>query len=493
MFNDDINDLLKYAIEYGLINKYDKNYVANLLLDLFHEKEFENTEKENIRDLEEILNSLLKFAAEKGIIKNSIVHKDLFDVAIMDIITPMPSEIIEKFYEKYKISPKNATDYYYEISKKTNYIREDRIKKDKKWVVDSPYGEIEICINLSKPEIDPKDIIERSKVKVSSYPKCMICKENEGFAGNINYPSKKNLRIIPIDLKGEPWYLQYSPYVYYNEHCILFSKEHRPMVVDENTIKNLIEFVNLFPHYFIGSNASLPIVGGSILSHIHYQGGNYEFPLFKAKPEKKIVVKDFEEIKVEILKWPMTTLKIVSPNEKDIVEIGNEVLKFWEVYSDESSNIYSDTKGERHNTITPIVRKNKENYELYIIFRNNITTDEKALGYFHPREEYHSIKKENIGLIEAMGYAILPGRLNKELEIVKGYILQGLVKNKEIIKKHKLIIDRVEKYENIGNENIDEIMKKEVGYIFTKILEDANVFKDNESGIYRFIDELNKL
>ena len=493
MFNDDINDLLKYAVECGLVNNHDKVYITNLLLDLFHEREFEYIEKENVRDLEEILNSLLIFAVEKGIIKDNIVSKDLFDVEIMNLITPKPSIVIEEFYKKYKVSSKNATDYYYKLSKETNYIRENRIKKDRKWVVDSSYGEIEICINLSKPEIDPKDIIERSKLKVSSYPKCMLCKENEGFTGNINYPSKKNLRLIPIELEGENWYLQYSPYVYYNEHCILFTEEHKPMVVDENTIMYLTEFVKLFPHYFLGSNASLPIVGGSILTHMHYQGGNYEFPIFKAISEKKIIIKDFEKTQVEILKWPMTTMKIVSEKQEDIIKVGNRVLKFWEKYSDKSSNIYSTTNGERHNTITPIVRRNKENYELYIIFRNNLTTEERPLGYFHPREEYHSIKKENIGLIEAMGYAILPGRLNKELEIVKEYILQGIVKNKEIVEKYKLLIDRVEKHENIGNENIDKIVEKEVGYIFIKILEDANVFKDNENGIYKFIDELNRL
>ncbi len=492
MFNDDINDLLEYAIEYGLLNRRDKNYTANLFLDLFNEKEFINIEKENKRGLEEILNSLLKFGIEKGIIKDSIVYKDLFDVKIMDLVTPKPSEVIKKFYDEYIISPKNATDYYYKLSRKTNYIRDDRIKKDRKWTVDSLYGEIEVCINLSKPEIDPKDILERSKVE-SSYPKCMICRENEGFSGNINYTSKKNLRIIPIDLKEESWYLQYSPYVYYNEHCILFSKEHRPMVVDENTIVDLIEFVNLFPHYFIGSNASLPIVGGSILSHIHYQGGNYEFPLFKAEAEKKVNIKGFENTKIEILKWPMATMKIVSNDQEDIVEVGNKVLKFWEGYSSESSNILSNTNGERHNTITSIVRKKKENYELYIIFRNNITTEEKPLGYFHPREDYHSIKKENIGLIEAMGYAILPGRLNKELEIVKEYILQGLIRDKEVVEKHKLLIDRIKEYKNIKNENIDELVEREVGYIFMKILEDANVFKDNKNGIYEFIKGLNKL
>ncbi|WP_100065273.1 UDP-glucose--hexose-1-phosphate uridylyltransferase [Miniphocaeibacter massiliensis] len=493
MFNEDINQLINYGINNNLIEKEDSNYIANLLIGLFEEDEYiQNFEVRNEK-LENILKSLVEYAIFKGIIKDTLVNRDSFDTKIMNTILDRPSNIIKKFNNLYSISPKKATDFYYNLSLKSNYIREDRIKKDIKWKVNTKYGEFYLTINLSKPEKDPKDILETSKKVSENYPKCYICRENEGFKGNIDYPSKENLRIIPIKIKDKKWYIQYSPYVYYNEHSIIFSEEHEPMKVKGNTFENLFDFIEKFPHYFIGSNAGIPIVGGSILNHLHYQGGRYDFPIFTAEAKEEFAVKKFKNIKCEILNWPMTVIKLSSENYVELIELGKNILEIWENYTDEKVNIFSKTVEGRHNTVTPIARKNGGKYELYIALRNNITTKERPMGYFHPREKYHNIKKENIGLIEVMGLAVLPGRLKKEIEIIKEYIIKEKIADSNIIEKHKNIIIDLKENTNITLKNIDLLIKENIGCKFSELLEEASVFKNTKEGREAIIKFINKI
>lgn len=492
-----IKKLVQYGIMKGLIDKKDTVYITNALLELFQMDEYVDTDEvyEEIC-LEDVLNEMLDYAIEKGIIKeNSTTHRDLFDTKIMGILVPRPSQIINKFNEIYKESPKQATDYYYQLSMDSDYIRRYRIEKDIRWKTGTEYGDLDVTINLSKPEKDPKEIAAAKLAKQSDYPKCLLCKENVGYAGRTNHPARQNHRIIPVQICGQEWGFQYSPYVYYNEHCIVFHSEHIPMKIDKSTFGKLFDFVKLFPHYFVGSNADLPIVGGSILSHDHFQGGNYEFAMAKAKIEKSFLIKGYEDVELGIVKWPMSVIRTRSKDEKRLVELGDYILNKWRNYSDPSVYIYDNTNGEPHNTITPIARKVNDMYELDLVLRNNITTKEHPLGVFHPHEELHHIKRENIGLIEVMGLAILPSRLKEEMKLLEEYILseKDISTNELIAKHHKWVENFKGRYSNINESNINKIIRNEIGSEFLKVLEHAGVFKRTKEGMggfFRFIETL---
>ncbi len=496
MISNYIKKIITYALENNLIDKYDEIYCTNALLDLFKCDGYNPTEVYSNVDLEETLKELLDYACENNLCDDNIVDRDLFDTRIMGLLTPRPSQVINKFNEIYKDSKKSATDYFYKLSQDSDYIRRYRIKKDIKWVTESEYGDIDITINLSKPEKDPKAIAKAKTVKASGYPKCLLCKENEGFAGTVSHPARQNHRIIPITINDSNWGFQYSPYVYYNEHCIVFNGEHTPMKIEKNTFIKLFDFIKLFPHYFIGSNADLPIVGGSILSHDHFQGGNYEFAMAKAPIEKHYEIKGYEDVEVGIVKWPLSVIRIRSTDENKLIDLADFILNKWRNYTDEEAFVFANTNGEPHNTITPIARMKDGKFELDLALRNNITTDEHPLGVYHPHSELHHIKKENIGLIEVMGLAVLPARLKKEMKILSDYILnkKDITSNEDIEKHADWVNEFLPKYNYINENNIDQILKKEIGIVFTKVLEDAGVFKCNEEGrkyFERFINSLN--
>ena len=426
MLSKSITKLVQYGMETGLVPECEKNYTINLLLDVFHEDEYvEPEESFSDVDLEETLNELLDEAVKRGLIEDSVVYRDLFDTRLMNCLMPRPAQIQKEFWDKYQNSPQEATDYFYKLSQDSNYIRRYRVKKDQKWKVDSPYGEIDITINLSKPEKDPKAIAAAKNAKASSYPKCLLCPENEGYAGRVNHPARQNHRIIPITINDTPWGFQYSPYVYYNEHCIVFNGQHVPMKIDRAAFTKLFDFVRQFPHYFLGSNADLPIVGGSILTHDHFQGGHYEFAMERAEIEKEFTIPGYEDVKAGIVHWPLSVIRIQSKDEKRLIDLADHILKKWRGYTDEEAYIFAETEGEPHNTITPIARRRGDAYELDLVLRNNITTEEHPLGVYHPHAKLHHIKKENIGLIEVMGLAVLPARLKEELELLEEYILDG--------------------------------------------------------------------
>ena len=446
--------------------------------------------------LEELLNRLLDYAYEKGILKeNSIVYRDLFDTKIMGMLMPRPGEVIHKFQSLYEKDAKAATDYYYTLSQDSNYIRRYRIRRDMKWTAETEFGELDITINLSKPEKDPKAIAAAKLAKQSGYPKCLLCKENEGYAGRVNHPARQNHRIIPVTINHSDWFLQYSPYVYYNEHCIVFNGEHVPMKIDRVAFTKLFDFIKLFPHYFLGSNADLPIVGGSILSHDHFQGGHYTFAMAKAKIELPVTIPGYEDVEAGIVKWPLSVLRIRSKDTSRLIDLAEHVLNCWRSYTDEDAFIYAETNGEPHNTITPIARKNGDTYELDLTLRNNITTDEHPLGVYHPHAQYHHIKKENIGLIEVMGLAVLPSRLKEELELLADYIVNGkdIRSNKKIEKHADWVEEFLPTYDNITKENVMEILQKEVGNVFTHVLEDAGVYKCTEQGRADFLKFIHTL
>lgn len=414
---------------------------------------------------------------------DTITTKDLFDTKIMGLITPMPSQVREKFQRLYSESPKLATDYYYKFSQDTNYIRRDRIEKDEKWTTDTEYGQIDITINLSKPEKDPRDIAKAATAKKNEYPKCLLCEENEGYAGHISHPARQNHRIIPVKLADRDYYFQYSPYVYYNEHCIVFNKEHTPMKIDKAAFVKLLDFVKQFPHYIVGSNADLPIVGGSILSHDHFQGGSYTFAMAKAPYEYMFQVKGYEDVTSGIVKWPMSVIRLQSKKPERIVELSDYILNAWRNYTDEDAFIFSETDGEPHNTITPIARMNGDLYEMDLVLRNNITTEEKPWGVYHPEEKLHHIKKENIGLIEVMGLAVLPARLKKEMLTLGEAIVEGKdIRTMEEIEKHADWVDEWRNHYNITKENVNQILKDEIAKVFVKVLECAGVYKRTEEG-----------
>ena len=485
MVYEAIKKLVTYGIETGLISEEEKIYSTNLILDVLKLDDYEEPE-ENYKDVElqPVLKELLDFAVEKGLIEDSVVYRDLFDTRLMNCLMPRPSQVIKTFKEKYAVSPKEATDYYYKLSQDSDYIRRYRVCRDMKWVTKTEYGDIDITINLSKPEKDPKAIAAAKLAKQSGYPKCQLCRENEGYAGRTNHPARENHRIIPITINGGQWGFQYSPYVYYNEHCIVFNGQHIPMKVERATFVKLFDFIKLFPHYFIGSNADLPIVGGSILSHDHFQGGNYEFAMAKAPVEREFTVKGYEDVKAGIVKWPLSVIRLSCADEKRIIDLADHILKAWRGYTDEAAYIYAETDGEPHNTITPIARKRGDMYELDLALRNNITTPECPLGLYHPHNELHHIKKENIGLIEVMGLAVLPSRLKEEMEVLSDYIVNGKdIRSNEKIEKHADWVEAFRpKYDVINSDNVDAIIKEEIGIVFKKVLEDAGVFKRDAEG-----------
>ena len=496
MIFDSIKKLVCYGIECELIKDCDKVYVTNRILECLRLDEHEEPSKDftNV-NLEETLKELLDFAVEQNIIEDSIVYRDLFDAKLMACLMPMPHEVIERFYSLYEESPEKATDYFYKLSRDSDYIRRYRIVKDMRWSVPSEYGDIDISINLSKPEKDPKAIAAAKLQKQSGYPKCMLCKECEGYAGRTNFPARQNHRVIPITVNNSPWGFQYSPYVYYNEHCIVFNGEHTPMKIEKATFQKLFDFVKLFPHYFLGSNADLPIVGGSILSHDHYQGGHYTFAMAKAPIENSFTIKGFEDVEAGIVKWPLSVIRLRSKNSDRIIELADIILKKWRSYTDEEAFIFAETDGEQHNTITPIARKVGDTFELDLTLRNNITTGEYPLGVYHPHEKYHHIKKENIGLIEVMGLAVLPSRLKEELQILAEYIVDNKdIRSNEKIEKHAdWAYEFMKNYDSITKDNVMDILKTEVGKVFVGVLEDAGVYKCTEDGrraFMRFVESI---
>ncbi len=498
MIYEHIDKLLSYGIITRLIEESDEVYTRNRILALLKLDSYEKTGKKcnNINELEEILESITDYAAQNGLIENdSIVYRDMFDTALMDILTPYPSTIINRFKSLYDISPEEATDYFYTLSCDSNYIRRNRIKKDVKWTVDSEYGEIEITINRSKPEKDPKAIAAAKNSKESTYPLCQLCIDNEGYEGRVNHPARQNHRIIPVEICGKRWGFQYSPYVYYNEHCILLNSEHVPMVIDRSVFSKLLDFIKQFNHYMIGSNADLPIVGGSILSHEHFQGGNHVFAMHKAESERFYEISGFEDVEVSILKWPMSVIRLKSEDADKIVGLSDKILTSWRNYTDEDAFIFAETNGEKHNTITPIANMSDGKYVMDLVLRNNITTEEHPLGVYHPHAEHHHIKKENIGLIEVMGLAVLPSRLVEELDAVADAIIKGsdMSKNEKTAAHKQWAGEVVENHPEIDSSNVIEILKQEVGKVFVSVLEHAGVYKRDEKGRNAFDKFINQL
>ena len=495
VIDENIKKLVQYGIDNKLIPECERIYSTNMLLEVFGKEDFSDPDVEYNLTLDEILGNLLDAAVKLNIIEDSVTYRDLFDTKIMNCITPRPGQVISTFFEKYEKSPEEATNFYYNFSTKTNYIRKSRIEKNKNWKYQCEYGNLDITINLSKPEKDPKSIAAAKNVKASSYPKCALCIENEGYAGRVNHPARQNHRVIPLTLNNSKWGFQYSPYVYYNEHCIVFNGEHTPMKIEKSTFVKLFDFVKMFPHYFLGSNADLPIVGGSILTHDHFQGGNYTFAMANAPIIKEFSVGDFHDVKCGILKWPISVIRLESENLDSLINLGNHILEVWRNYSDEEYFIFSETDGTPHNTVTLIARIKDGKYQVDIALRNNITTKEHPLGVFHPHENLHHIKKENIGLIELMGLAVLPARLNKEMDILSDYILNNKdIRSNEEIRKHAdWAYNFIPKYESITKDNINEILQQEIGKTFVKVLEDAGVYKctpDGMKGFMKFIQQL---
>ncbi len=513
----DIRKLVSYGIRTGLVPKEDEIFTINRLLELFGLDELTDPGDDGRRgaasqgeaaadqagesapagELEEILNRMCDYAYENGLIaEDGVVYRDLFDTKIMSMLMPRPSEVIRRFRELYENeSPKAATDYYYKLSQDSDYIRRYRIARDMKWIAPTKYGDLDITINLSKPEKDPKAIAAARNAKQSGYPKCLLCRENEGYAGRVNHPARQNHRIIPVTINGSQWGFQYSPYVYYNEHCIVFNYQHVPMKIDHAAFCKLFDFVKQFPHYFVGSNADLPIVGGSILSHDHFQGGHYEFAMAKAPVERRFTVEGFEDVAAGVVNWPMSVIRLNGPDSGRIIALADRILEKWRGYTDEDAFVYAYTDGEPHNTITPIARKRGENFELDLVLRNNITTEEHPLGVYHPHAKLHHIKKENIGLIEVMGLAVLPARLKGEMAQLKEATLTGAdLRADQVLAKHADWVEEfAPKYDKIDASNIDGIIEKEIGLVFMEVLEDAGVYKRTPQGqaaFDRFIESL---
>lgn len=503
MITENISTLVNYGIAAGLLDDADRICTTNALLDLFGLDEYEEPADPAVIgdpatfDLEGLLKQMLDYAAEKGLLPDdSVVYRDLFDTKIMGLLVPRPSDVARTFRSLCdREGAKAATDWYYTFSQNTDYIRRYRIARDMKWKADTEYGEMDITINLSKPEKDPKAIAAAKNAKQSGYPKCQLCMENEGYAGRVNHPARQNHRIIPVTIQGNKWGFQYSPYVYYNEHCIVFNSRHIPMKIEHDTFVKLFHFVEQFPHYFVGSNADLPIVGGSILSHDHFQGGNYEFAMAKAPIEEAFRIKGFEDIDAGIVKWPMSVIRLSHEDYNRVIELADVILAKWRGYTDEAAFIFAETDGEPHNTITPIARKRGSRYELDLVLRNNITTEEHPLGVYHPHAELHHIKKENIGLIEVMGLAVLPSRLKSELEqLADAIAAKEDIRRNEVLEKHADWVDEfLPKYDTVTRENVMDIIKKETGIVFGKVLEHAGVYKRDEAGkaaFQRFIDSI---
>ena len=504
-----IEELVQYGMRTGLLDPSEEIYARNLLLDLFGETEY--TDPDTVRseaELADILEPMLEIAVQKGLTGDSLTEKDLFDTRIMNCLTPRPAEVIRVFREQYRKSPADATDWYYRFSQDTNYIRRDRAKKDVSWQVDSPYGRIDITINLAKPEKDPKDIAAAGKKKASGYPACLLCRENEGYAGHAGHPARQTHRLIPVSVGGEAWSMQYSPYGYYNEHCIFLSNEHRPMAIDASCFRKLLDIIRFLPHYFVGSNADLPIVGGSILSHEHFQGGRYTFAMEKAPIAIPYRIKGFEDVESGIVCWPLSVFRIRSADPERLVQLADRILTVWRGYTDEESGILARTDGEPHNTITPIARMRDGLYEIDLALRNNLTTPERPLGLYHPSEKYHHIKKENIGLIEVMGLAILPSRLKTEMGHLQKLIADGRaegapdsriveqIRSREDLCKHADWAGEIlERHPETGPDELEEVLRKEIGNVFVHVLEDAGVYKwtpEGHRGFLHFLEEAGK-
>jgi len=488
MIYDEIGALVAYGLDKGLIEAADAVWARNRMLDILGLDSFEPAGEKTGETLEEILKAILDDAAARGVIDGGITSRDLLDTRLMGVLMPRPSQVIARFRDLYAEAPKAATDWYYGLSCDSDYIRRYRIARDRKWKAATEYGELDVTINLSKPEKDPRAIAAARSAKPSGYPKCQLCREAEGYAGRADYPARENHRLIPIKLAGEDWFLQYSPYVYYNEHCIALCAEHRPMKIDRSAFRRLLDFVTLFPHYFIGSNADLPIVGGSILSHDHFQGGNYEFAMARAAVETPLAFPGFDDVEAGIVRWPMSVIRLRCADRGRIEELADRILNSWRGYTDESVSIFAETDGEAHNTITPIARRRGEDYELDLVLRNNLTTEEHPLGLFHPHAELHHIKKENIGLIEVMGLAVLPARLKDELGELARRLANGEdLLASELTAKHAPWAEELKKRHLFTPDNADEIVKKEVGEVFKTVLEHAGVFKRDEEGRAAFL------
>ena len=491
-----IDSLVCYAMNQGLAEPEDHICLTNRLLEALAMDDYTPSHEELSEDIEAILAGILDYAVEKGLCEDNITARDLFDTKIMGILTPMPREVIRTFREKYAQSPELATDWYYNFSRATDYIRTYRIAKDMRWKYDSAYGQIDITINLSKPEKDPKAIAAAKNAPQSAYPKCQLCAENEGYAGRMNHPARQNHRIIPITVSGAPWCLQYSPYVYYNEHCIVFNSQHIPMKIDRSAFEKLLDFTAVFPHYFVGSNADLPIVGGSILSHEHFQGGRYTFAMETAPIREKVSFDGYEDIHAGIVNWPMSVIRLTAKDPVRIADLAEKILNCWRQYSDPAVGVIAFSDGEPHNTITPIARRRGEDFELDLVLRCNITTEEYPMGVFHPHQEKHHIKKENIGLIEVMGLAVLPSRLKQELNDLADALVTGReIANDENLQKHSVWAEELKRHYNFTAENALEILLQETGRVFAAVLEDAGVYKNDvrgEEAFRRFVDAVNQ-
>ncbi|MDO4607643.1 MAG: UDP-glucose--hexose-1-phosphate uridylyltransferase [Clostridia bacterium] len=493
MIQSEIKKLICYGLERNLFTKRDELYITNALISALGLDEFDCEEAYANVDLESTLSAILDYAVQKGIIEDNITERDLFDTKLMGLMMPRPSEVEARFFELYKVSPETATDYYHNLSRDSDYIRTYRIAKDVKWVSPTEYGDLDITINLSKPEKSLKEIMAAKNAPQSGYPKCLLCKECEGYAGRLNFPARQNHRLIPVRLTDEDWFMQYSPYVYYNEHCILLNGNHTPMLVNRKAFTKLFDFVKMFPHYFIGSNAGLPIVGGSILSHDHFQGGRYTFAMEKAPIEKDIVFKGFEDVKAGLVKWPMSVIRLSADSAERVIDCADKIFTAWQGYTDESVFIFAETDGEPHNAATPIARMRDGKYEMDLVLRNNITTEEHPLGVYHPHAQWHHIKKENIGLIEVMGLAVLPARLKDEMATLSKAMLEGSdIRAIESIEKHADWADEIKaKYDDINEGNIDKILKDEIAIVFGHVLEDAGVYKRDSQGQAAFMKFIN--
>ena len=480
-----IASLVRYGLDRGLIAEDDRIYAVNRLLEALSLDEYTPEDALEL-PLEEILRGLLDDAVARGVCGDDVTSRDLMDTRLMGVLTPPPHEVRARFAEQYAQAPREATDWYYRFSQDTDYIRRYRIEKDIRWRTATEYGDLVITINLSKPEKDPKAIAAARNAPQSGYPKCQLCAENEGYAGRMNHPARQNHRIVPVTIAGSRWYLQYSPYVYYNEHCIVFNQVHTPMVIDKSAFLKLLDFVTEFPHYFVGSNADLPIVGGSSLSHEHFQGGHFTFPMEEAPVERAVSFKGYEDVRTGIVKWPLSVIRLTGPDRARLADLADKILGCWRGYSDESACIFAETDGTPHNTITPIARRRGEDYELDLVLRNNITTAEHPLGVYHPHAELHHIKKENIGLIEVMGLAVLPARLKKELSA----LAEALVNDDPLtgeLEKHAPWAEELKQRYTFTKENVTGILRDEVGLVFARVLEHAGVYKRDGAGAKAFM------
>ena len=486
-----LQNLVTYAVQKGMAEESDRVYLTNLLLGELKLADFAPDQPKDtpMPALDAMLAELCDYAAAAGLIPdNTTTQRDLFDTKLMGILTPRPSQVVAAFNARYALSPRQATDYFYDLARNSNYIRTDRVKKDLKWVYEGKYGALDITINLSKPEKDPKAIAAAKLQKATGYPKCLLCRENEGFAGGLTHPARQNIRLIPLKMNGEEWFLQYSPYVYYNEHCIALSGAHTPMKIDRTSFVKLLDFVTVFPHYFLGSNADLPIVGGSILSHDHMQGGRYTFAMERANVEIPLSFQGFPTVRAGIVHWPLSVIRLTSADREALIDLADKILSAWRKYSDPQATIFAETNGEAHNTITPIARRRGEDYELDLVLRNNLTTAEHPLGLYHPHADKHNIKKENIGLIEVMGLAVLPSRLSREMVLLGDALVEGKdISGDELLSKHSAWVEQFRGDYTFTKENVAKILQKEIGRTFEGVLEDAGVYPCTKEGRAAFL------